>query len=39
MNAISRSKPERNVMTPVSVLAVPSLFIALGAGSMATPIA
>ncbi len=37
MNAISRSKPERNVMTPVcAVLAVLSLFIALGVGSMAT---
>ena len=37
MNAISRSKPERNVMTPVCVvLAVLSLFIALGVGSMAT---
>lgn len=37
MNAISRSKPERNVMTPVCiVLAVLSLLIALGVGSMAT---
>ena len=37
MNAISRSKPERNVMTPVCiVLALLSLFIALGVGSMAT---
>jgi hypothetical protein len=37
MNGISRSKPERNVMTPVCiVLSVLSLFIALGVGSMAT---
>ena len=40
MNAISRSKPERNVMTPVCVvLAALSLLIALGVGSMATAIA
>ncbi|WP_344294451.1 hypothetical protein [Agromyces neolithicus] len=40
MNAISRSKPERNVMTPLSaVLAVLSLLIALGVGSMAIAIA
>lgn len=37
MNAISRSKSERNVMTPVTlVLTVLSLPIALGIGSLAT---
>lgn len=38
MNAISRSRPERVVMTPtVTVLAVLSLLIALGVGSAAGP--
>ena len=39
MNAISRSKPERNLMVPVSiVLAVLSFFIAMGFGVLATAI-
>ncbi|MCT9821023.1 hypothetical protein N3K63_12110 [Microbacterium sp. W1N] len=39
MNAISRSKPERYTMVPVSiVLAVLSLLMALGYGEMATAI-
>lgn len=38
MNAISRSKPERFTMVPVTiVLAVLSLFIALGYGALAAP--
>lgn len=37
-NAASRSKPERAVMVPVTiVLAVLSLFIALGYGALAAP--
>ena len=37
MNAISRSKPERNLMVPVSiVLAVLSFLIAMGFGVLAT---
>ena len=40
MNAISRSKPERFTMVPVSiVLAVLSFFIAMGYGELATAIA
>ncbi|WP_413353896.1 hypothetical protein [Microbacterium sp. 1P06AB] len=36
MNAISRSKPERNTMVPVSILlAVLSLLIAMGYGELA----
>lgn len=39
MNAISRSRPERYVMVPVSVvLAILSFFIALGYGVLATPV-
>ena len=39
MNAISRSKPERNLMVPVSVvLAVLSFLIAMGFGEFATAI-
>ena len=39
MNAISRSKPERNLMVPVSiVLAVLSFLIAMGFGVLATAI-
>lgn len=39
MNAISRSKPERNLMVPVSiVLAVLSFLIAMGFGALATAI-
>ena len=39
MNAISRSKPERNLMMPVSiVLAVLSFLIAMGFGVLATAI-
>ena len=39
MNAISRSKPERYLMVPVSiVLAVLSFCIAMGFGALATPI-
>lgn len=38
MNAVSRSKPERFTMVPVTiVLAVLSLFIALGCGALAVP--
>jgi hypothetical protein len=38
MNAVSRSRPERFVMVPVTiVLTVLSFFIALGYGSMAMP--
>ena len=38
MNAISRSAPERNTMTPVCiVLAVLSLLVALGYGALAMP--
>lgn len=38
MNAVSRSKPERFTMVPVTiVLAVLSLFIALGYGALAVP--
>lgn len=38
MNAVSRSKPERFTMVPVTiVLAVLSLFIALGYGALAAP--
>lgn len=38
MNAVSRSKPERFTMVPVTiVLAVLSLFIALGYGEFAVP--
>ena len=39
MNAISRSKPERNLMVPVSiVLAVLSFLIAMGFGVLATAV-
>jgi hypothetical protein len=39
MNAISRSKPERYTMVPVSIaLSVLSLLIAIGYGEMAVPI-
>ncbi|WP_308490826.1 hypothetical protein [Microbacterium terrisoli] len=39
MNAISRSKPERNTMTPTSVvLAVLAMLVAIGHGQMATAI-
>ena len=39
LNAISRSKPERNLMVPVCiVLAVLSFLIAMGFGVLATPI-
>ena len=39
MNAISRSKPERNLMVPVSiVLAVLSFLIAMGFGAFATAV-
>ena len=39
LNAISRSKPERNLMVPVSiVLAVLSFLIAMGFGEFATAI-
>ena len=39
MNAISRSKPERNLMVPVSiVLAVLSFLIAMGFGALATAV-
>jgi hypothetical protein len=39
MNALSRSKPERYTMVPVSaVLAVLSFFIALGYGALATAV-
>lgn len=38
LNAISRSRPERLVMVPVTlVLSVLSLFIALGYGALAAP--
>lgn len=38
MNAVSRSKPERFTMVPVTiVLAVLSFFIALGYGALASP--
>lgn len=40
MNAISKSRPERYTMVPVSIiLAVLSFFIAMGYGEMATAIA
>ena len=39
MNALSRSKPERYTMVPVSaVLAVLSFFIAMGYGALATAV-
>jgi len=39
MNAISRSKPERYLMVPVSILlAITSFFIAAGYGELATAI-
>ena len=39
LNAISRSKPERYTMVPVTiVLAVLSFFIAMGYGALATAI-
>lgn len=38
MNAVSRSRPERFTMVPVTiVLAVLSFFIALGYGALASP--